>query len=143
MMGVDAIYPQEVPDAELLGTASSEGRMLLSRDRALVDGAGDLGFYIEALDLDGQVLEFMGRFGAPGDWFTRCTACNGPLSGDEPAGCSGAVPEGIEHRHAEIWSCRSCGQRYWPGTQYASILKRLEGLRVGGCYGEVACDGPR
>jgi uncharacterized protein with PIN domain len=131
MMGVDAEYPAEMDDRELTEMCISEGRILLTRDRELALSLGGSVHLMEAHDLEGQIAAFTEAFGMPEDWFTRCTTCNGILSSDEAAAVRGRVPEGVQNRFGTFWTCRRCGQVYWPGTHFEGIGSHLASLSGG------------
>lgn len=126
MMGVDTEYPGEMDDRELVDMSIKSGRILLTRDRDLAARMGSNAAYIQEHELEDQIERFIDGFGMPEGWFQRCTTCNGVLSVDETLSASGRVPEAILHGHIRIWTCRRCGQAYWPGTQFDDIEARLK-----------------
>src|SRR3569833_3057841 len=81
-------------DAALLDAARAEDRILVSRDRRLVDAAGAQGLLLSGDGLEDQALALARGLGL--DWtaapFTRCLVDNTPLRSAEPAELA-AIPE--------------------------------------------------
>ncbi|MFW5965214.1 MAG: Mut7-C RNAse domain-containing protein [Halodesulfurarchaeum sp.] len=126
MMGYDTAYALErgvEADEAVLGLATSEGRVLLTRDVAVAERARE-GILIETTDPQAQLCEladvgFELVLGEP----TRCSRCNGRLDRCE----TGPGPEnGPDPSSQAIWQCRSCEQFYWKGSHWEDLARRLE-----------------
>ena len=127
-LGFDVAYARARSDAEISEWAAREGRVLLTRDRALsaqVRGT----VLIVSPDLDEQLRSVQRAFPdlAFRVEFTRCTECNGLL---EPAiastglgpreTASGRAPAGTP-----LYRCPSCGHTYWEGSHTAQVRERV------------------
>ena len=83
LLGIDVCYDNNASDTELLVTATTEDRALLTRDRRLLMHAIVRHGYCPRSHLhEEQTLEVIERFDlakaiVP---FTRCVRCNGPLA---------------------------------------------------------------
>lgn len=128
-LGFDTAYARGRSDPEIERWAARDGRLLLTRDRALaarVPGSVLLSSGV----LDDQLRTV--RAAAPGlafhVAFTRCTECNGALApvaeAPDASGphdtASGRAPAG-----ARLYRCTACGHVYWDGSHTAQVRARL------------------
>jgi uncharacterized protein with PIN domain len=129
LLGYDVFYDAGVADAELARRAIVEGRILLTRDRALPEE-----FRVPALRLvaaeepAAQLREIVSRFGL--DWhsrlFTRCSECNAPLRPAAPEEVAARVPPRVQEQRLAFRCCPSCGRVYWQGSHTERMLRSLE-----------------
>lgn len=128
--------PQE--DTKLIDIAKDEHRILLSRDRVLVERAKKSG--VDAIllisdDVMVQIDELMKRYHLNADPnMTRCTVCNSLLrrateSDIEYIKNSPEVPERVLNDYSELWICDRCGKIYWQGSHWRNILKTAEEVK--------------
>ena len=133
-MGHDTAYAKGRSDPEIAASAVAEGRVLLTRDRALaarVPGS----VLLTSVDLLGQLQAV--REAYPGlDWelrFTRCSLCNGVLreGGTAPPKSEAlSPPRGHPAEGTRLYRCPDCGQTYWEGSHTAAIRRTLARVRV-------------
>jgi hypothetical protein len=116
-------------DTVLLHVAREEGRLLLTRDKALAAAASPdsvlisgRGVEAEARSLSQSVLL---------DWdfapFSRCVMDNAglrPASLDEIA----LMPEQAQALPGPFRACPACGRLYWPGSHVRRMTNRLASL---------------
>ncbi len=134
LMGLDTVYMRDTSDAEVLKVARAEGRMLLTRDAELAARPNPAGtLHLRANDTDGQLAEFMGRFGLLLEGTVsppRCPRCNGELRlTASRAEVEGRVPEHVLHSYGRFFICSGCGNVYWEGTQHEAMREMLEKFR--------------
>lgn len=129
MLGVDAAFEQaRVDDDELMRLAAREGRVLLTKDRALVSRCPPgLAQRVWEDHPRRQLEEVAGRFGL---WrearpFTRCLRCNWPLVAQQASRVAGKVPEDVLARHRSFRQCTRCGRIYWEGSHFQRMAKLL------------------
>jgi uncharacterized protein with PIN domain len=127
--GYDAALARpSAPDRGLIDQARSEGRVLVSRDRALIGGVKD----VEALllpdgGLDDQAAALGRALGL--DWrlapFTRCVMDNTPL---RPATAEeiAVIPRSSRMLPGPFRACPCCGRLFWPGSHVRRMSERLE-----------------
>ena len=127
MCGYDAAYALDrdaEADDRLRDLAEREGRTLLTRDRRLAARTPGA-ILLRSKDVDEQLRELReaGFALALPETPTRCATCNGPLE-RVTAPHPEHVPDGID----AVWRCTACGQRYWKGSHWADVERRLSGL---------------
>jgi uncharacterized protein len=97
--------------------------VLLTQDRGLLRRrALWLGAYVRGARPDDQLRDVLDRFKPPLAPWTRCPACNGPLSPVAKAAVAPMLPPGTRRTYQTFSRCRTCGQVYWHGAH----CKRLE-----------------
>ena len=137
LLGFDARYRNDATDDELAALAAAEGRILLSRDRGLIDRREVIHAYrvtttapleqatevVRRLDLASQVRPFR-----------RCLVCNGEILMVPVHEVVDRVPEWVQATHGEVRRCPGCGRVYWQGGHWqrmhrliAAILREAEG----------------
>jgi uncharacterized protein with PIN domain len=132
------LEPSTDEDTKLIDMAKKDGRILLSRDRCLVDRAKKA--RVEAVllssdDVRDQLEALMKQYGLDVDPnMTRCTVCNSPLreateADMEKIRISGQVPERLLDERTGLWICTGCGKIYWQGSHWRNILKTAEEVR--------------
>ncbi len=131
--GFETKYIQNAPDRELLETAESEGRVLLTRDRLLFRKAlraGQMAFLVEGGG-DAEKLASVARgFGLDlGVEMSRCAECGGMLRAVSREGVRDRVPSGTYEAYDEFWVCGSCGKVYWRGSHWGNIVDTVSEAR--------------
>lgn len=130
--------PAPDEDTMLIDVAKREGRILLSRDRALVDRAKKAGtdaVLLSSDDVKVQLEELLKRYDLDVDPnMTRCTVCNSMLREATEADIekirhSKEVPERLVINRAEFWVCDKCGKVYWQGSHWRNILKTAKEVK--------------
>jgi len=119
-------------DEELLRTAEEEERILLTRDKDLINRAQRKkinSVYIGAPDLEGQILQLFRALGRNSIELdpdkSRCPLCNGRLEKVGVDDLEGNVPPKVLEYHSEFWRCLSCKKVYWMGRHWENIRKKI------------------
>ncbi len=129
MAGFDTAFERTPDDAQLAGLAASQGRVLLSRDRALLKRSAVVhGRLIRAQDPWEQLEEVVRVYGlgprmAP---FTRCIHCNGELDEVDKAEVLDQLEPKTKRYYHRFSRCPDCGRVYWKGSHYGHMLRALE-----------------
>jgi len=119
-------------DTMLIEMAKKERRILLSKDRILVERAikaGAEAVLIDSDDVKLQLEELLERYSLDIDpTMTRCTVCNAKLreagEGDmDRIRNAPEVPDSLKNGHSGFWICEHCGKVYWQGSHWRNILK--------------------
>jgi uncharacterized protein with PIN domain len=119
MLGFDTLYRNDFGDDELVEIASSEHRILLTRDRELLKrSAVTHGYFVRETGCRSQLLEVLRRFDLLGSAapFTRCLRCNGELQETSKEEVFAQVPPLSREHSDEFRRCRDCRQVYWNGS---------------------------
>jgi len=117
-------------DTLLLDLATRTGRILLTRDRNLVERGGERAVLVTGDDVIAQIRELTRRgLIVPELRLTRCSLCNRmlrPATEEEIAGADYAPRNRSDLR---FYWCRSCKKIYWLGSHGENLEKRIkEGL---------------
>lgn len=129
--GYDAVVaPDGTPDSELLRRARRERRLLITRDRKLLehrDAAGVV-VLVEGNSTEDNAAALASRI--PINWlhapFSRCLVCNVAL--DQARITPAAeIPGKVRERGLPIWTCPRCQRLYWEGSHVRRMRDRLRG----------------
>jgi hypothetical protein len=128
LLGLDVSYDHDANDRELLATAVSENRALLTRDRPLLmHRSVRTGYFPRSQHPMEQTLEVIRRFGLAGTLapFIRCLRCNGLLASVSKEAVIGHLKPLTRLYYDDFQRCPQCGQCYWHGSHVAKLEKRL------------------
>ena len=132
-LGLDVLYEADIDDATLVERAVAESRVILTRDRRLVERrlARDH-LLIESDDLDEQLRQVVAAFDltpARGA-FGRCLACNTPLTALSPSRARDLVPPYVARTQSRFRYCATCDRVFWHATHVDAMERRLRDLGV-------------
>ncbi len=129
MLGFDTLYCNDYRDEELAELSSSQGRMLLSRDRGVLKrSVVTLGYFVRETDPRRQLEEVARHFDlrramAP---FQRCLRCNGLLRPAVKQDVEPQLPPRTKQLYREFHVCPACGRIYWKGSHYERMQRFIE-----------------
>ncbi len=133
MMGYDTLFFNGSDDWEMITTALSEGRVILTRDtqimrrRVVTNGRlkvilimsdepeQQMRQVVEILNLDYQFR-----------LFTICLECNQPLVERSKEQVKDLVPPYVFQTQSYYMECPACHRIYWKGTHWQAMTKKLE-----------------
>lgn len=121
LVGFDTVFDRRLQGAQIEQRACDEGRIVLSRDHALLKRRGIThGCFVRALQPRMQLREIVERLDLARSArpFTRCTVCNGQLAPSESDEVAGRLPPGVAERHDRFARCIGCGRVYWEGSHW-------------------------
>jgi hypothetical protein len=131
MFGFDALYRNDYHDEELAHLSSSQGRILLTRDRGLLKrSVVTHGYCIRATNPRQQLLEVLHRFDLVNllNPFSRCLHCNDVLQPVDKETISQRLLTQTKEYYHQFWCCQSCDQVYWPGSHYQRMRLFIESV---------------
>jgi uncharacterized protein with PIN domain len=127
MLGFDSTWNSD--------SSENEGRILLTRDRALYDRANpELRHYVHATDPREQLIEVLDRFSLREDalsgrfFLSRCLDCNStilPVRGDQLVD---RLPGHVRLEHTEFLLCPRCERVYWKGSHFSRMWEWVKKL---------------
>jgi uncharacterized protein len=144
VMGIDVVYDPDTTDAQLLQCAEREGRILLTRDRALMRRRGPARrLYIESDYYHEQVRQVVQVFNlaARVQVFTRCIRCNAPLRAIAKQVVAERVPPYVYATQMTFKYCAPCDRFYWGGTHRDNMARQLQTM-LGG-LSPITSEAPR
>ena len=131
ILGFDTVYFNKAEDDDLLALARREGRVLLSRDHALLGRAKGLAtLLIETESWPDQVRQVLAHFGLTDAVraTTRCLECNVPLKPLPKSEAANLVVPFVLENADSFARCPCCGRVYWPGTHFEAMRDQIEAL---------------
>ena len=136
LLGFDTAYAAEATDRQLIRTSVSEGRILLTRDVALLKNRTVTHGHFVRSDLPlEQVTDVVARFQLAGRLrpYSRCLACNGVLEPVAKETIADRLPPLTRRYIDTFWTCPDCGKDYWRGAHARGldrIVAAAQGVRV-------------
>lgn len=131
MLGHDIKYSSSSNDKQLIETAKSEGRILLTSDlglyrKATVEGINS--FFVERKTEAQKLASLAKQFNLKLKFeaaVSRCPACNTKIKPVSKEKIIDKVPETTGSYYDEFWKCPNCEKIYWQGAHWKRISKTL------------------
>lgn len=131
IIGQDVAYGPELSGSGLLRAARQEGRLILTRDRAVTKRNPPPYIMIRSDHFREQLKQVIEECGLDPlkDAFSRCAECNADLEPLSKSAVEGKVPPYV-YETQEVYSfCPKCRRIYWPATHQERMLAELRSLR--------------
>ena len=129
MLGYDTIYAKDMEDRKILEIAEDEGRILITRDKKLLEYATEA-YIIDMPDVDIedqiQILVEELNLNTENIEPTRCPMCNGLLEEIDKEKVKDKVGEKAYEANDKFWECKECEQIYWKGTHWDHVMDSLD-----------------
>jgi len=131
--GFDTFYPNsEMNDAKLLEISKNENRILISRDKKLIQTARRENLKtieIKTTDIDEQISIVLGDIETDKKKvLSRCILCNTEVNVISKKDIKGKVPERIYNNNEKFWFCKKCNKIYWRGSHYEKMFEKINSL---------------
>lgn len=128
-VGLDTEYVRGLSDDEIVERCQTDGRFLVTRDRAL-SARVESSICLESPLVERQWRELRTRFPElPSEVrFVRCSLCNGLLAAYAPvpdARLPAGTPVDRVGVGLALYKCASCGHLYWAGSHTADLRERI------------------
>jgi len=133
LLGFDTLFHNDLGDRELARLAAQEGRILLTRDKALLMRREVThGCYVREGSPREQLAALVGRLDLYREVrpFTRCMECNGALRPVDKRVVAGRLPERTRELFQEFWECAVCARVYWKGSHYERMQALVDWVRA-------------
>ena len=138
MMGYDALFFDGSDDSQLVATALSEDRVVLTRDtqimkRRVVTTGRLRAVLIESDEPEQQMRQVIGtlKLDLQTGLFTLCLECNQSLVERNPQQVKELVPPYVFQTQRNYRQCPGCHRIYWRGTHWEAMNKKLARLVTG------------
>jgi uncharacterized protein with PIN domain len=131
MLGFDTLFSVELSDDEIINLASTQKRIILTRDREMLkSGQVDHGYYVRSVHPVMQLNEVIDKFDLTSQFrpFTRCLKCNGKLETVCKREAEYLVPEETASLFQSFFRCSGCGRIYWEGSHYERMKAEIKSL---------------
>jgi uncharacterized protein with PIN domain len=128
LLGFDAVYRPGWDDATIADKADSEGRIVLTKDIALLKRRVIVwGRWLRAEEPTRQLLEVLSVFGLKGPFatLTRCLDCNALLEPVDKAEIVHQLEPKTKKYYHDFSQCPDCGKIYWAGSHQERIMQWL------------------
>ncbi|MCX7911568.1 MAG: Mut7-C RNAse domain-containing protein [Dehalococcoidales bacterium] len=133
MMGYDSVFFSGDDDGHMVKRALAEGRIILTRDRAImlrrvVRNGRVRAVLIENPEPEKQMLQLAATIDLKSHFrpFTLCLECNRPLVARSREEVDGRVPPYVFQTQNSYTECPSCHRIYWRGTHWEAMVRKLE-----------------
>ncbi len=126
-LGIDTHFDPEVDDAELVRRAAEEGRIVLTRDRRLLEDWRVRGYRVRSEEPLEQLAEVVSALGLPRptELFTRCRVCNAELAPAAAEDIADRLPPAVRRLSHSFRRCPGCDRIYWEGSHTARMRETL------------------
>jgi hypothetical protein len=131
LLGFDCLYQNDYDDETVAGIADRQQRIVLTRDRALLQRRIiTRGYFVREVRPRPQVKEVLARFDlyrlvTP---FRRCIRCNGLLQAVDKQTIMDRLEPKTRKYIDTFRTCTACGQIYWQGSHHTRSLRLIEEL---------------
>jgi uncharacterized protein with PIN domain len=137
LFGFDSEYFSDIDDSKLIEKAKNENRIIISKDRHLIDRAKKnevLSIYVTKENEVEQFLEILETTnlqldGISGD-VARCTKCNSTTSQISKLKIGNKIPQGVLEFNDKFWKCDKCDQIYWEGTHIKNLQEFVRNINL-------------
>lgn len=129
MIGMDTVFGPQFDDKQIIEQALAEHRIILTRDRGLLQHrAVTHGYCVRSDDVNRQTIEVIRRFDLrdcirP---FTRCIRCNGNLNPVSKANILDRLQPLTRKHYHHFAICDVCGNVYWKGSHHEKLMQVVE-----------------
>lgn len=129
-LGYDTFYQKGIKDHQLLRLALEQERVLLTRDRKLIQVRTIPQFVLIWSDKPlAQLEELMQKTGIKlnqENFFSRCIECNAILEKVAKEKVKNRVYPYVYQTQEDFWRCPVCDRLYWAGTHIQRMQEKFK-----------------
>jgi uncharacterized protein with PIN domain len=131
--GFDTSYAgPEMDDEQVLNRSKKEDRILLTRDKDLINSAkreNIKNIQIKSTILDEQIKTTLNKKNIDIEKIlSRCILCNSLVQDIKKEDVKEQVPERIFKSTDRFWVCPKCKKVYWKGSHYENMIEKIKNL---------------
>ena len=134
LLGAKVFFSESKNDDEVIKQAIKEKAVILTRDEALAQKAGDYAKVVlfKTNESFEQLRILMKKFSlkaknAPS--FALCPKCGGKIKRIAKAKVEGKVFPRVFRQQKRFWVCTECRQVYWKGSHWSKISGKIRNLK--------------
>ena len=130
LLGFDCLYRNDFQDKEVVNIAATEHRILLTRDRRLLNAKQiNYGYWVRSVNIESQIIEVLRRYNLRNsiNAFVRCLVCNGELAPVAKADILDRLEPKTRLYYEVFHYCVDCQRIYWEGSHTKDMRRRLAG----------------
>lgn len=132
--GIDTFYSNSnLNDDELIHISKDEKRILITRDKELIQNAKRENLktiQLTTKDIDEQIKAVLkGLKFDKSQILSRCILCNSEVKNISRDEIKGKVPKRVFENNKEFWHCKNCNKIYWKGSHYEKMMEKIKNLR--------------
>lgn len=129
VMGFDTLYFNSIDDNDLVSLAKNEGRIILTRDKALHERKEASTFYLESIENLQQLKELQEYFLIKSYVLRgRCIVCNTLLESIDKNDIKEEIPKKVKQHFSAFEICHTCDRIYWHGDHYRRMMKTIASI---------------
>jgi uncharacterized protein with PIN domain len=134
IFGFDTFYANsEMDDSELIDISRKEKRILITRDKNLLQIARKEKvkvIEINNIDIDQQINKVITQDKVDlTKVLCRCILCNSKIVEIEKDKVNERVPKRVFEGNEMFWFCPKCKKIYWKGTHYENMIQKINFLK--------------
>ena len=131
--GYDTYFASsKIDDEKLLEISKNENRILITRDKELIQNARRENLKpieLKTTDIDEQISAVLGDVKIDKTKvLSRCILCNTKVEEIKKGDVKGKVPERVFENNEKFWFCKKCKKIYWRGTHYEKMFEKIDNL---------------
>jgi uncharacterized protein with PIN domain len=131
--GFDTFYAtNDLDDSRLLDISKKENRILLTRDKKLIQIARRENIKtleIKTTDINEQISIVIKEYKKDKNKIlSRCILCNSKVEDLDKEEVKGKVPDRVFKGNEKFWFCKSCNKIYWKGSHYEKMYEKIKDL---------------
>jgi hypothetical protein len=134
MMGYDTTVFSEIDDWQMIRTALSENRIIITRDTGVIKRRVITSGKLKALlvigdDPENQIKQVVNAFQLDTrKSLTLCIECNVSLVSIDQEAAKSRVPPYVYQTKNKFFECPVCHRAYWQGTHWEAMQQTLKKL---------------
>ncbi len=132
--GFDTFYANsEIDDSELITISKKENRILISRDKKLLQRARRENLKtieIKTTEINEQIVKAISDKKIDySKVLSRCILCNTTVDEIKKYEVKGKVPKKVFDNNETFWFCPKCKKIYWKGSHYENMVEKIKYIK--------------
>ena len=134
ILGFDTFYANsEVDDRELIDICKKENRILITRDKTLIqiarrENIKTIG--ISTTDINEQIKKVISdREIDLKKVLSRCILCNTIVDDIKKDEVKSRVPKKVYDNNEKFWLCKKCDKIYWKGSHFENMIDKINEIK--------------